>query len=366
MIIFSDSETPNWSEDDCKAIRNDAPVTILSKEKQLLSSLNTNPNKISTQLNTVDMGVVLDLSRSYPAAGIQMWKHNHYEEYKCKGPYIAKWGCCSAPWHPSLKGHEFRASHFAYTWLLILREAIKSVLSGDGRLNLQQQKVTKKLTELKKLVPSKPVTDSTFPSGPLQCLTSFEPNYDKKHSGLENFILGINSNSSSYLDKKPFLKVSIDEHMQISQGNSKPEILVQHRARGYLDYKYTYYGNQHSIPLSIKAEISAPGYAFICEPPGWWGKLPPGWSRLWVAPVKMYLTSNIANYDEFLFDVHAASIIEYFQSTPYGVNRPSKNPLDGQELCAQTKKMLPAGRHVLTIVPQTDEFVGISTILFPA
>lgn len=47
--------------------------------------------------------------------------------YKCLGPYIPDWGCCSAPWHPSLKGHELRAGHHALLWLFILHDAVSEL-----------------------------------------------------------------------------------------------------------------------------------------------------------------------------------------------------------------------------------------------
>lgn len=38
---------------------------------------------------------LLDMFKSYKTAGIQMWSHGGYERYKCRGPYISNWGCCS-------------------------------------------------------------------------------------------------------------------------------------------------------------------------------------------------------------------------------------------------------------------------------
>ena len=34
----------------------------------------------------------------YLSAGIQMWVHNQHAAYKCHGPYIPDWKCCSASW----------------------------------------------------------------------------------------------------------------------------------------------------------------------------------------------------------------------------------------------------------------------------
>ena len=53
-----------------------------------------------------------------------MFVHSGHEKYKCLGPYVSKWGCCSASWHPSLLGHELRAAHYSFVWLQILINAI--------------------------------------------------------------------------------------------------------------------------------------------------------------------------------------------------------------------------------------------------
>ena len=44
------------------------------------------------------------------------------------GPYIRNWMEGAASWHPTVIGHRLRASHHAYFWLLILRDAISELL----------------------------------------------------------------------------------------------------------------------------------------------------------------------------------------------------------------------------------------------
>ena len=45
------------------------------------------------------------------------------------GPYIPDWGCCSAPWHPSIKGHQLRAGHQVHVilWLFIMHDAVSEL-----------------------------------------------------------------------------------------------------------------------------------------------------------------------------------------------------------------------------------------------
>jgi hypothetical protein len=102
VVIFTNSETPNWKEDKCK----DAAKTIevSDDEKKLLALVDTNPIEIATNLNNkpewvgVHWSAMTELFHNYKLAGIQLWNHGHYEKYKCHGPYIPDWGCCSASW----------------------------------------------------------------------------------------------------------------------------------------------------------------------------------------------------------------------------------------------------------------------------
>ena len=81
----------------------------------------------------------------------------------------------------------------------------------------------------------------------------------------------------------------------------------------------------------------------------------------------MYLTKDVSSYDDFVFDEHKAVNVAYFHSPQYGINEAKAgDENNGQALCAQTKEMMPVGRHVLTIVNPSTEFVGISTVLLPS
>lgn len=46
-------------------------------------------------------------------------------EYKCLGPYGPDFGEGGAvKWHPSMRGQELRASHYALLWLHVLLDAV--------------------------------------------------------------------------------------------------------------------------------------------------------------------------------------------------------------------------------------------------
>lgn len=112
--------------------------------------------------------------------GIQMWKHDHYQSYKCHGPYVKDWGCCSASWHPSLLGHELRAAHYSYFWLLAFRDALNE-LSDVSDVAQKLQSVKKHIDSEHKHIPTSPLNPSDY-ADHLQCYTTSEPLYDETGS----------------------------------------------------------------------------------------------------------------------------------------------------------------------------------------
>eukprot|EP01035_Chromulina_nebulosa_P022823 gene22823-29557_t len=135
VVVFSESDTPNWSKDQCVhkqanrrldkiyssnnelnhlITRND----LTSQEKELLSLLYSSPNKIPTSFNKGNLNAwasITPILQDYKTLGIQLWNHGHYVAYKCRGPYVPDWDCCNGyEWHPSIRGHELRAAHYAY------------------------------------------------------------------------------------------------------------------------------------------------------------------------------------------------------------------------------------------------------------
>ena len=107
VVVFSESPSPNWQEKDCNG--KDTSDPILQEDDLIrLQNLEKDPMKIFTEINKLEgfWGQADVLFREYKMAGIQSWVHSHYEKYKCRGPYVKSWGCCSASWHPSILGHE--------------------------------------------------------------------------------------------------------------------------------------------------------------------------------------------------------------------------------------------------------------------
>lgn len=100
VVVFSTSDTPNWDERVCD---NAKSPKIPQEDKDVLTLVKSDPIKIVSDYNYRSQYInkwqaVLDMFKLYKVAGIQMWNHGSYEDYKCFGPYVKGWKCCSASW----------------------------------------------------------------------------------------------------------------------------------------------------------------------------------------------------------------------------------------------------------------------------
>lgn len=94
----------------------------------------------------------------------------------------------------------------------------------------------------------------------------------------------------------------------IYENMMKSDIIVKANQRGYLDYKYVYYGNINSDVLSIKIHVKKEGYLYLCEGPGFFGKLLNNFVHLWESNIEIYKTiisdSDYVEMKEFQFDIN--------------------------------------------------------------
>ena len=314
--------------------------------------------KIASDINAPtipkEWGANVNMFHEYQTqAGIQVWNHRHYEVYKCRGPYIPDWGCCSASWHPSLKGHELRAAHHSFYWLIILKEALINIQNKllNDKIDLNQQLLEIDLHIEKEInhVPSAPMYESYY-SNNMQCYTTFEPRFWDK-GDLRSYVISSGDNKQKWSDK-------------IIESIQQQNIIDKAKKTGYTDFKYMLYGNKENTPLSLKITIEKDnkGTFFLCEPPGNWGKLPGGFTTLWdEGATEVYITlnvdENITNNDKFNFDNgKKSSKLTYT----------NRKPTDSQIICVDFAPYnLPKGHHVITIVPKKDENIMISMLILP-
>ena len=105
VVVFSDSATPNWKEDQCKDPKT--KTSLDEKEKTLLEAyqgghyeeLICNLNKGEVR-RWGDLHQHKDILSNYKIAGIQLFQHSSHEAYKCMGPYVKDWQCCRSLLHP--------------------------------------------------------------------------------------------------------------------------------------------------------------------------------------------------------------------------------------------------------------------------
>jgi hypothetical protein len=347
VIVFSDSSTPNWNAEDCKDGHIQQPPPLSDAEKKILHQLDSNPKEIARDQLSLSLrrwGALSRIVSEYKSQGIQLWNHDHYESYKCYGPYIPEWKCCSASWHPSVLGHELRAAHHSFFWLLVFKDALKSLkeLSAEGKSAAEIESIVKNHLKLAtNHFPTKPLLPSRY-SDELNCYTSFQPRTENSLS-LEGLRLPSGGN------------IKDDFRLIIFEELGHKGVLEKARERGYRDFKYMLYGNKDSGALSLRVTVKTSHKAFLCQPPGNWGKYPDGMKNFWEIDTRVYL-SQLPSGRDFEFDENTATKLLYTQ----------KSPTNSQEwLCVEFDTPLPLGEHVLTIVPMTHEYVAFSYLLIP-
>lgn len=101
--------------------------------------------------------------------------------------------------HPSILGHELRAAHHSYFWLLVFKDALRSLLAIDNAED-HFAKLKKKIHEEHKHI-SKPALVHSNYTDTLQCFTTSEPIYNMQ---LNLAGLVIESPYSKDETRKPF------------------------------------------------------------------------------------------------------------------------------------------------------------------
>ena len=286
-----------------------------------------------------------------------MWYHSHYKKYQCYGPYVKDWGCCSAKWHPSKLGHEVRAAHYSYFWLLIFKDALEGVeklIESEGSVKAALTKIKHRVDSEHKHLP----TDALFPSSyadNTRCITSFEPRHDPE-SHLLDYVVPNGDNRPAF------------EH-EIFEMISDKGIITKARSQGYLDYKYMLYGNKDSSPLSIKITVMKTGKVHLCQPPGNWGKLPGGFDWFWNVDTRVYLDKDVPNdtiTNKMVADgVTTGSKFKFKQDETKRIRYINRDPKETQNVCVDFDDDIPQGTHVITIVATSKTKFMISTIALP-
>ena len=244
--------------------------------------------------------------------------------------------------HPSILGHELRAAHYSYFWLLAFKAAVKELWASVDDLPTITSRIAKHESSEHKHVPPVPLYASPYPDH-VQCFTTYEPRNDASLH-LMNIVIPPSDPNKAW-------KVDIMELLM----DKMPAIIQRSRDRGYLDYKYMVYGNKDSSPLNLKINIQSAGLGLLCGPPGVWGKLPDGFKQFWQVDTAIYVTENVDDVNGFEFIVSKAKKLTYTNDKPQ----------DTQSICAHFNEKLSPGNHVLTVVPSTTDFISFAYVLLP-
>ena len=195
-------------------------------------------------------------------------------------------------------------------------------------------------------IPKKPLYKSNISDG-VDCYTDFEPRYG---SGVK-----MDLESRIVPNGHRWGKAIYEEFVDTN-------IIAKARSRGYLDYKYMFYGNKTSGVLSINIKVRKEGYMFMCQTPGNWGKLPKDFTYFWEVGTTIYLqpyheamiTNNQSTYYMHMNDVE-------LRHWDYFIDKPG----DSQHVCVQFIEKVPKGKHVLNIVPSSEKNIIISMLILP-
>ncbi len=386
VVVFAESATPNWNKDECDKPENKKEVSISAEDRKLYD-LATKGDfmKIATELNAdlINKGEWSSQSKmlhSYQTlAGIQIWSHHHYESYKCRGPYVRDWQCCSASWHPSKKGHELRAAHHSFFWLAIFRDAvIEILLEKKDSLRMQLAMSDHHISKEGKHGPDAPLYKSRY-TDDMQCINTFMPKHDW-NADLRQYVLPFppRSSSSRRLDDTPSNpnplhtpepisgRIGGGWEMNIFEELTQKGIIATARERGYKDFKYMIHGGQDAMPLNIRITITkGKGTFFLCEPPGNWGKMPPGFKTFWDAGTKVYITPNVEKQD---MEAYASGNrpFSFFKPNATELKYVNRKPEDSQVVCVDFDEYEPpVGQHIVTIQPTSNYRIMVSTLLLP-
>lgn len=242
-------------------------------------------------------------------------------------------------------GHELRAAHHSFFWLLIYKEAIKSIQSNlKSKVGLEEMltKVSKHVSKEASFIPEQVLYNSKV-SNEIQCFTNFEPRADPVAANLSSLVISMNG-----------WKENVFENF------IHPSILKKSKERGYLDVKYLLYGNKDAGPISFEIMAKKSGTLFLCQTPGEWGKLPgpgelasKGFKNFWEAETKVFLTAN-TNRHGFVFEEVKSKALTYTHASK-----------DTQDICVYFNDEIMMGTHILTVKPMDDANIIISVLLIP-
>jgi hypothetical protein len=261
---------------------------------------------------------VLPLFKEYKTLGIQIWKHDQYAENKCQGPYIRDWferdNYRVLPWHPSRLGHELRAAHYAYFWILIFKDALDSLLgliaTGESFVERLDSDLKKHFLSEQHHLPQTPMQPSNFTDN-IRCYTTLEPRFDESFA-LTKLILPttvtgqVSNNQSLNIPWKIDLYDKLDRRTDIIRGievngdHDKKMILYGNKDMQPLSL-YTYikrhgkllphlfFSSTDNSPLTMK--ILSAGYIFFCQCQGYGlNEYPPKFTYFWLGNTEVYLT----------------------------------------------------------------------------
>lgn len=362
IVIFSHSATENWDSKVCDAPV--APYTVTPEDKVLLNKFHESPRSVFTEVN-----LKYDPHRQhwyhrdlYKAAGIQSYWHQDHQKYKCLGPFTKDWSCCSAPWHPSIKGNQLRAAHHVLLWMSIFREAVtdlKRLLTETPDVHAVYTKVLAEEEAFYKknplLPPRKERADLNVPDS-MQCWTDHEPRTDRTTS-LSDAVIDPNiaaSYARGEVDTDAWNIVIAD---RLYYGDQVWKLY--NFEKGYKDYKTVLAGDVKAGPVSLYFNAREKGQMLICD-------LAQNWGALKTAKLSAGDFGRLQKYPPLY---HVTYLDSAVKPTAFTLDSKKAIAFDfkkyGGDDCSASVQEVNKGPFVLTITPQMKKKHLIAFILVP-
>lgn len=361
IIIFSHSATENWDSKECDVPRESYRLT--EHDHALIEAFKRSPRSLFTEINRKYDPIKQEwqCGEHYKAAGVQTFWHQDHQVYKCLGPFTRDWSCCSAPWHPSLKGHLLRASHHVLVWMSVYKEAMQELREQlESKASVSLEALRSKVTEsLDAFYTKHPLLPPRVKQNPLSipdvvyCWTNYEPRSD--HS---------TSLSAALIDPKIAetynrWEKDLDEwHVVVADRlHYGDDGFGRNKDIGYKDFKVVLVGHKGSGPVSFHFTTKSKGKMLVCDLAQDWNSLrykdkgaPEKYCRLSSCTPKIYITPSSRE---------KPSSFEFSHSTELQFQT-----YEG-DCILSTTELQGDFSFILTIVPQTKKRHLISHIVIP-
>lgn len=205
---------------------------------------------MSLPLSLIQWGIITSIGKHYHGAAIQTFTHYKHEDYACLGPYIKDWMHGAASWHPSVIAHRLRASHHAYFWLVIWKEALEEILKHleHRAADAIQKDIAHHLEN--NYAPLGPAVHKMDFLDDMKCYTNYQPRAQQEVSLKDRVLSGlVKDDDENGKGWKYIIYEDIVDHNLVKNSFKM----------GYADFKWLMFSKDDSVPLVLDVSLQRAG-----------------------------------------------------------------------------------------------------------